>query len=153
MDDLTKMIYSLSIPVIKEVLYSIVDKCERTDLYGKIDELCPVGEIGSFKVTYQENGVKKDAYILLQICNVNHDLTLQFDKIKQYTTDDQWKQILKCLSSMIFIVRTIYIDMYNKLELDDIDYKELQVDPINTTLYIPNLSKRIGIFIDKCEDL
>jgi len=147
------MLESMVIPVIKELLYKLVDQLDRRDLYPTIDTMCDVPDLGSLKIDYTINNEPKTTYIVLKICNKNHDLTTEFDKLSPYVSEMQWKQILQTLSTVVLLVRTIYSNLYNNLGINDVQYSCLYVDPINTTLCIDSIDDRIGIFIDDCNDI
>lgn len=148
-----QMLLSTSVPVIKDMLYRVLETLDKTDKYPQVEQLCGQPELGSFKVNYTKNDEKKETYIVLKICKVNHDLTAEFQKLQPYVTEQQWKQILILLSRLILVIRSLYHDLYTKLELDEIRYGDLYVDYLNSTLYIEGIEDRIGIFIDDCSDI
>jgi len=145
-----EILFSLSIPVIKEMLYKVLVLIDRTDKYPDVEYLCGESVVGSFKVNYKINDIDKVTYIVLKICKGNHDLTQEFNKLQPYLLPEQWKKIQGLLSSLILVVRSLYKDLYTKLELNEEKYSELYVDHCNTTLYLEDIDDRIGIFIDDC---
>jgi hypothetical protein len=147
------MLESMVIPVIKELLYKLVDHLDRKDLYPTIDTMCDITELGSLKISYTINNEPYTTYIVLKICNKNHDLTAEFNKLSPYVSEIQWKQVLQTLSTVVLLVRTIYSKLYDNLGINDVQYSCLYVDPINTTLGIDGIDERIGIFIDDCSDM
>jgi hypothetical protein len=142
--NISTVIYSLTIPVIRELFYRLADKYERTNLYPKIAELCQVQEVGSFKISLPDT---RNVYIILKLCDYKHDLTKEFDRVKPYVNENQWNQIIKCISSMIFVFRSVFSELYKRLDFEV--ENELLVDPDNTTLYLECLSERVGVFFEE----
>jgi len=111
-------------------------------------------EVGCMEVKFH-NGIGADiAYLYLDLSEINHNLTYELEKIKKYILPEKWKDILKSLSTMIFILRTVYKQVYNEFidiihsVCPSIDFSDLNVDIANTTLYVEELFPvRIGIFI------
>jgi len=146
-----KMIEMLTIPVIKDLLIILYNKYKICD-EEKIIELDEYkSELGSIKVSYNKENETKCVYIILKICDKNHDLGTEINKIKPYVTEDQWKQILTYLSTTVFILRTIYSSIYEKLNCTSDAYKNLSVDMQNTTIYLDGVDERIGIFFEECD--
>lgn len=120
----------------------------------KIEEICHIQEVGCLKIDYNENS----AFIFLKECKKDHDLSKQVDKLKNQMDPEKWKKVLESLSAVILLVRNIYTSIYDHnldligsivAENDDVKkYRILQVDPSNTTLFLPNVDDRIGIFIE-----
>jgi hypothetical protein len=108
----------------------------------KLAELCD-GNDGCLKVEYKKDDISKVVYIVLQDCDKEHNLTDQFDKLRPFISDDKWQHLLKCMSTIVFLIRSIFKELISKF---DVDYA-LLVDPSNTTLYVDGFPKRIGIFI------
>jgi hypothetical protein len=157
-EDSTKLILAVGSHVSKIMLKSMVTYFNRQDLIEFIDTLCSVDEIGCYQIDYinKLTDQQETAYIVLGACDKDHNLTEQLDKLKIYVTDTQWAKVLKSLSSLILLTRSIYSSIYldNKQLFDDVitndqDYNKLLVDTANTTLYLPCVSERIGIFIEK----
>lgn len=146
-NDLVNMIYSLAIPSIKVLLIEIANKLNM-DILDNINNLS-INEdnIGSYKVDFEKESKKETLYILLKTCTKDHDLSCQFNKIQPYISQSQWDQLLKYISSLVFLVRTIYTAECTKLGITH-TYNTLNVDNTNTTLYINDIDTRIGIFVE-----
>jgi hypothetical protein len=137
------MAYSLAAPTIKEMLLAIA-KYTNNDT-TEIDSLYIDDNIGSFKI---DNVNNKAAHIMLKTCDKNHDLNAEFNKLKPYINSDHWKQVLNWMSSLVLLVRSIYKQIYVSQFNFGSEFDHLEVDMDNTTLYVPNIDIRIGIFIE-----
>jgi len=111
-------------------------------------------EVGCMEVKFHNGTVPNIAYLYLDLTEINHDLTHELNKIKNFILPEKWKDILKSLSTMIFIIRTVYKQVYNEFidivhaVCPSIDFSDLKVDISNTTLYVEDtFPVRIGIFI------
>lgn len=142
-----KQIYSLSVPIIKDFIYEIAKFENDEDILFKLSEF-EVDVMGSIKIDYEkEDNTKMSYYIVLKICENDHNINLEFNKIKPHISENQWNHILKYVSCLVCIVRTIYASSYQNFDMGE-KYKEILIDPETSTLYIPNFHKRIGIFIE-----
>jgi hypothetical protein len=148
MEDVNKLLLSMVIPAIK----TFINQFDNID-NDKLNKLCWITEVGCLKVDYYNKKTEKQdtIHILLKECDKDHNLTNELDKLKQHLDDDKWNEILKQLSSLILLTRSIYsytMQQLNQSEgsskYDDI----LSVDMDNTTLYIKNYNNRIGIFLE-----
>ena len=148
--DLNIVIQSLSLPIIKDLLTIVVNKLDKYELYkDSLDSLIKDNDsvIGTFKIDYIKDGTNCEAYVLFKICDVNHDLTVEFNKVKNYISAEQWQHVLKHISTMIYVLRIMYKKVINDMDLGDL-YSELLVDILTTTMYLPGITERIGIFIE-----
>lgn len=158
-ENLSKQILAMGFPSVRIMLYALAKHFNKEYVTPRIEEICHIQEVGCFNVEfYNKFEDKKDIiYILLKECKKDHNLTEQLDKLKMFLDDDKWKNILKALSTLILLTRNIYTSIYenNKDLIEEIvgtenidKYDKLQVDMINTTLYLPDINDRIGIFFD-----
>lgn len=157
-EDMTKLILSMGSNASRYMLKSLVNHFNRLDLFDVIDQACSVHEIGCYQVNYinKFSNEKETVYILISPCTKDHNLTEQLDKLKIYISDSEWSQVLKSLSTLILLTRTIYHSIYmdnknlfNDIVDDDKEYSTLSVDLSNTTLYLHGIPERIGIFIER----
>lgn len=157
-DNIPKLILSMGSNASRYMLKSYVSYFNRLDLLDKIDEICSVQEIGCYQVDYTNkfSNEKEIIYILIAPCTKDHDLTNELDKLKPYISETEWNQVLKSLSTLVLITRSIYTSIYldNKLLFDECtnentDFSKLQVDMSNTTMYLPSIPERIGIFLER----
>jgi hypothetical protein len=159
-EDMPKLILSIGSNAARYMLKSLVTHYNRSDLLDRIDLICSVQELGCYQIDYTNkfSNEKEIAYILIAPCTEDHDLTEQLDRLRVYVSSEEWATVLKSLSTLILLTRSIYNsvymdnkDMFNEVTSDDtnLDYSTLQVDMSNTTLYLPNVSERIGIYLEK----
>jgi hypothetical protein len=158
MTELKEVIQSISLPIIKDYLILILKKENallRKDIIDKVNSLVKNNEglIGSFKINYNNGKKEKEAYLMFKICNNDHDIAKEFDKIKKYLSENQWKYVLNCISTMIYVLRMMYKGIINDFkELDNfilpVEYSELSVDHSTSNLFIHGMDERIGIFIE-----
>jgi hypothetical protein len=128
------IIYALTIPVIKELFVDFVD-------HNIISTIKDVDNLGAVKIN--------DSFIYLKVCDKDHDLTQEFNKLQPYLSNVQWDHVLRIISLMVFMVRSIYKNLCDEYNINS----TLLVDTNNTTLYTANTYKRIGIFIEKEEKI
>ena len=158
-NDMPKLILSIGSNASRYMLKSLVTNFNRPDLLDTIDSICSVQELGCYQVEYVNkfSDEKELVYILIAPCDKDHNLTEQLDKLKVYVSDDEWAKVLKSLSTLVLLTRSIYSSIYldNKKLFDSVvndthtDYSKLSVDLTNTTMYLPNIPERIGIFLEK----
>ena len=94
-------------------------------------------------------------------CDKSHHILPQLDKIQKFFNEEQWKEILKNISMMIYICRNIYKltitschEQIFNLGYDINDIDELKVDHDNMTLYLfEEWDERVGIYIMRECDL
>lgn len=147
-DDVLGLIYSLSLPSIKNLLLAIADKTDNTINIEKINDLYNISEIGSFKIDYSKDNKACVTYIILKNCDKDHNLTNEFDKLKPYLSEQQWNKVLGYLSSLVYFIRVVYENIYKNIHMGT-EYEKLLLDSSNTTLYVPNIDIRIGIFLEE----
>lgn len=149
-EELGNIFQAISLPIIKEIVTII---CKKINIYNdrkeKIGLLVSGNEdlIGSFKIEYTINEEKKEAFLMFKICDSNHDVMTEFNKVKPYVTEEQWASVLKCVSSMIYILRTMYKEIIKDFNISE-EYSEIQVDYNKSSLYINNIEERIGVFVE-----
>ena len=102
-------------------------------------------------------------YLILDECGPDHDLTAELDKLYTHLPEKSRGAIREHLSTLIYLGRAAYSQMAQKMEgvLTEIgrririqdgappfDFRVLEVDPQNTTLYVAHMSdRRVGIFV------
>lgn len=148
-EELGSIFQAVSLPIIRELLTIICKKLNKyNELKDKIESLVSGNEdlIGSFKVDYF-NETQKEAYLIFKICSEDHDVMLEFNKVKPYVTDEQWASVLKCVSSMVYILRMMYKGIIKDFELPE-EYGELYVDVNTSNLFIIGIRERVGIFVE-----
>lgn len=158
MEGLSKQVLALGFPSARIILYALAKHYNKEYVSPKIEEICHIQDVGCINVEYNdENDERVNVMIVFKECKSDHNLTEQINKLKPHLETDQWEKVLKTLSSALLLVRSIYSSIYeNNLDLieeivgyNNIDiYKTLQVDITNTTLYLPGISDRIGLFFE-----
>jgi hypothetical protein len=138
------------------------DNIVKTNFYKKIDQLTNIEKVGGMNIEYDDvdTGKKTFFYIIMNKCHKSHNLYEQFDKVKKHFNEATWTQLLKHISMLIYLCRSIYKinmqacidDMFN-LGYDINDVDQLKIDPSNTTLYInEEWDERMGIyFMRECD--
>jgi hypothetical protein len=163
-DNLQKQILAMGYPSAKIMLYELAKYYNRTDLFSEIENIFSISENGCLKIEYNNITNNKKEYIIIYMkeCDKDHDLSIQMDKLKLYINQDKWNEVLKSLSMLILLIRSIYTTVYeNNIDLicnivgvDNLPiFSKLHVDLSNTTLYLPMISTRLGIFFEKIENI
>jgi hypothetical protein len=162
-------VISMGIPTCRIMMHTLLEKSESTDtgikaqFFQKIEQLTNFEKVGGMNIEYDDfdTGKKTYFYIIMNKCKKNHDLHEQFDKVKKFFTEEKWKQLLKHISMLIYLCRSIYKinmqactdDMF-QLGYDINDVETLKIDPDNTTLYLfEEWEERMGIYIMRECDL
>jgi hypothetical protein len=161
-------VLSMGIPTCRIMFTTLLEKSPsedntiKTAFYKKIDQLTNIEKVGGMNIEYddKDTGKKTFFYIIMNKCHKNHNLHEQFDKVKKHFDEATWTQLLKHVSMLIYLCRSIYKinmqacidDMFN-LGYDINDVEQLQIDPSNTTLYInEEWDERMGIyFMRECD--
>jgi hypothetical protein len=162
-------VISMGIPTCRIMLHTLLEKSESTDsaikkqFFEKIEQLTSFEKVGGMNIEYDDSdtGKKTFFYIIMNKCDKNHDLHEQFNKVKRFFSEDTWGQLLKHISMLIYLCRSIYkINMQScaddmfQLGYDINDVETLKIDPTNTTLYIfEEWDERMGIYIMRECDL
>ena len=160
MEGLSKQVLALGFPSVRIMLYAMANHFDKAYVSPRIEEICHVQEIGCINVEYFNKTTEKDetVIIVLKECKSDHNLTEQLDKLRINIDEDKWSKVLKNISSMLFVARSLYASIYkSNLDLigeivgvDNIsNYNTLIVDVTNTTLYLPNIDDRIGIYLEQ----
>lgn len=136
------IMYALSLPSIKNILKLIPNINQNMIL-----EMPDIDQ-GSLQITFDKNGKEHIIYVLLKECKKEHNLTEQMDKLMPYLNNEQQNKILQHMSALVLFIRTIYKSIVQNLNIDNI-YKELLIDTSNTTMFLPNIESRIGIFLEE----
>lgn len=155
-----KQILAMGFPSARIMFHALANKYCREYLGPRIDEICHIQEVGCLNIDFfnKTENKKDNIFIFMKECNEKHDLDIQIDKLKPHIDEEKWKEVLKSLSAIILLTRSIYTSIYEN-NLDFIEelvgkenvnkYNKLQVDNSNTTLYLPDVDDRIGIFFEK----
>ena len=158
-ENIQKQILAMGFPSTRIFLYSLAKKYNKEYVGPHIEDICHIQDIGCLNVDFYniKEDKKDNILIFLKQCTKDHNLSEQLDKLKVHLDDEKWKSILKSLSTVILLVRSIYTNIYEH-NLDLIEeivgkeninkYKKLQVDLSNTTLYLPDVEDRIGIYFE-----
>jgi len=158
-ENLSKQILAIGFPSVRIMLYALAKHFNKENVESRIEEVCHIQDIGCFNIDYynKETDKKDTVLIFLKECGADHNLSDQLNKLRPYLDDEKWKNILKTLSYLILLTRNIYVSIYdnNKELIEEIvginnieTYNKLNVDPDNTTLYLPNIEDRVGIFFE-----
>ena len=162
-------VISMGIPTCRIMLHTLLEKSECTDIaiksqfFQKIEQLTNFEKVGGMNIEYDDSDTVKKTffYIIMNKCDKNHDLHGQFNKVKRFFSEDTWGKLLKHISMLIYLCRSIYkinmqacVDDMFQLGYDINDVETLKIDPTNTTLYIfEEWSERMGIYIMRECDL
>lgn len=158
-EGLNKQVLALGFPSVRIMLHAISKHFDKLHVSSRIEEICHVQEVGCISVEFFNKNLeqKETIVIVLKECKKNHNLTEQLNKLKVHLDEDKWNNILKNISSMVFIARSLYASIYeHNLDLieeivgsDNINkYSKLSIDIDNTTLFLPDIDDRIGIFLE-----
>lgn len=158
-ENLSKQILAMGFPSARIMIYALAKKYDKEYVAPRIEEICHIQEVGCFNVEYYNKFEDKNdnIFIVLKECKADHDLSDQLNKLRLHLDTDKWNNILKALSSLILLARNIYTSIYenNKDLIEEIvgnenidKYNKLHVDMSNTTLYLPDVEDRIGIFFE-----
>ena len=165
--DLQDLTLSMGLPATRAIFQFMVEAANlrgvvRAEAEERIAEFSPLTEIGCMKVDFfnQSTGAPDIAYLVLDRCSRYHDLGSELDKLKVHISDKKWPDIIRSISTLVHVGRTVYGQAARKhLSLiqqifdgaaDDpgTKYLDLQVDPKNTTLFIEaSWPSRVGIYI------
>ena len=164
-----KQVLSMGIPACK-IMMTILLQHSLTDdenikykFFEMIEDSLSVEKFGGLNVEYfdTDQNKKTHCYIILNKCHKTHNLDEQFNKINKFMNTEQWNHILKQISMLLYITKNIYklsISSFSEqvfnLGFDINDIEVLNVDPVNTTLYIDEeWEERTGIYIMRECDL
>lgn len=125
-----------------------------------IKNMSKIKETGCIEIEIPRTpeGNKRIAYLVLDECDENHDMTAQLDKIYSKIPEEKQEEIRKHLSMLVYLGRSAYGQMLTQIEStmseikkkvsDTFDPRTLGIDAANTTIFIdhPN-TKRVGIFV------
>jgi hypothetical protein len=163
-EDLQKQILAMGYPSTRIMLLALVKYFNKEYMINDIENLFSITEIGCLKIDYINITTNEKECMLVYIkeCDKDHDLSNEIDKLKNNVDKDKWDSVLKSLSFLILLIRSIYntvyennIDLIRNIISDNYlsMYNKLQVDIINTTLYLPYIDTRLGIFFEKYEKI
>lgn len=128
----------------------------------EIAAFSPVTEVGCMRVDFFNmiTAGPDAAYLVLETCPPNHDLSAQLHKLHRLVDGDKWIEVLKHLSMLVHLGRSVYNQIaqqnlpllrriYKRGADDDCaDLLQLGVDSRNTTLFVdPRWPERVGIFV------
>lgn len=158
-ENLSKQVLAMGFPSVRILLHALANHYNKPNLIPRIEEICHIQEVGCLNIDYfNKNDNKRDTMIiLLKECKSDHDLSFQLDKLKPHLDTDKWNSVLRALSTLILLARNIYSSVYesNISLIEEIvgrskveTYRKLYVDILNTTLYLPGIDDRVGIYLD-----
>ncbi len=156
-ENVSKQVLAMGFPSTRIMLYALANHFDKNYVGNRIEEICHIQDVGCLNIDYfnKYTEQKDNMLIIMKECTSDHNLSEQLDKLKVHLDDSQWAEVLKSLSTVILLIRTIYTSIYeNNLDLieeivgtENISkYSKLNVDSFNTTLYLPDIDDRIGIF-------
>lgn len=167
--DLQNLTLSMGLPATRAlfrqmVVASGIRGADKEAAKREITEFSPVTEVGCMKVDFHDRTTNRGsvAYLLLDACPKAHDLGTQLDKLRSRCAEAKWPEVLRHLSMLIQIGRSVYAQvakrhaaLLGKLVGDRrAEYSEVKVDRENTTLYLnsewPN---RVGIYVKLDEEV
>ena len=138
----------------------------------ELADMTPLTETGCVSVEFCGPGaggaggaaVPQTAYLVLEKCPADHDLSAQLDPLYAKIPPHRQEEIRQNLSMLVYLGRSTFGQMLEtktralaeiarKLP-SGFDPADLQVDPANTTLFLPPpCAARVGIFVRYEEDL
>jgi hypothetical protein len=158
---------SIGLPAARESFEAMLDANRvapalRAAALREIKAFSPITEVGCMQVDFFNmiTAAPDVAYLVLDKCPANHDLGAELKKLKTVVDTDKWVEVVKHLSMMIYLGRTVYSAMakdhkpllrkiFNRsADHDCADLMALGVDSRNTTLFVdPRWPVRVGIFV------
>jgi len=164
-----KSLLSMGLPCCRIMMISLLkhsksDNIElRQEFSDIIENETTVEKVGGMNITYIDKKTNKETYfyIIMNKCDSNHDMAKQFDKIQSNFQENEWREILKSVSTLIYICQNIYkltisscSDHVFNLGFDINDVETLKLDDTNLTLYIDEVwEERVGVYIMRECDL
>ena len=164
-----KSLLSMGLPCCRIMMISLLkhsksDNIElRQEFSSIIENETTVEKVGGMNITYIDKKTNKETYfyIIMNKCDSNHDMAKQFDKIQSNFQENEWREILKSVSTLIYICQNIYkltisscSDHVFNLGFDINDVETLKLDDTNLTLYIDEVwEERVGVYIMRECDL
>lgn len=166
MGDLRRLLYTMGLPAARALLKQLVAANGHPP--GAAAELCrlseaisPVQETGCMQLDFfnRLTGAPDRAYLVLEECPRDHDLGAQLDRLRVHVADSRWPEIQKHLSAIVLLARSMYSQaaqenlpllrrILKKGDADPCaDWLTVRVDPANTTLYVADGPRRVGIFV------
>jgi hypothetical protein len=158
---------SIGLPAARESFEAMLDANRvtpalRAAALREIKAFSPITEVGCMQVDFF-NMIKAApdvAYLVLDKCPANHDLGAELKKLRTVIDTDKWVEVVKHLSMIIYLGRTVYAAMAKEhkplirqifgrsADHDCADLMTLGVDSRNTTLFVnPRWPVRVGIFV------
>lgn len=150
--DMQNLMLSMGLHAVRSTLCHMVKAADLTgakkqSILKAIANISPITEVGCMHVNFYNNTTKKidNAYMMLDECAPDHDLTAEFDKIKPHISSEKWVEITKSLGVLLYTARSVYgnIVRSNSIlkniwgnEADLTEFMDYKVDTANTTLYI-----------------
>ena len=164
-----KSLLSMGLPCCRMMMISLLKHSKSDNIELKmefsniIENETTVEKVGGMNITYMDKKTNKETYfyIIMNKCDSNHDMAKQFDKIQSNFQENEWREILKSVSTLIYICQNIYkltisscSDHIFNLGFDINDVETLKLDDTNLTLYIDeSWEERVGVYIMRECDL
>ena len=165
--DLQKLTLTMGLPAARIIFQYMIAAANlhgnaKKDAMAAVAKFSPLTEVGCMKVDFfnRGSGAPEIAYLVLGKCAKLHNLGEQLDKLKPHVSDAKWPEVIRSLSMLVHIGRSVYgqiarnhIDLIRRINgraPDDpcAEFIDLQVDRENTTLFINDgWPRRVGIFI------
>lgn len=166
MKDLRHLLYTMGVPAARALLKQLVaanghPRDEAAELCELSEAISPIREVGCMQLDFfnRLSGCPDKAYIVLEDCPRDHDLGAQLDRLRVHVADSRWPEIQKHLSAIVFYARSMYSQaaqenlpllrrILKKGDSDPCtDWLSVRVDPANTTLFVADGPRRVGIFV------
>jgi len=138
------------------------DKVIKKEALKEIENFSPITEVGCMQIDFYNNETKRPdrAYLLLDECSRDHNLTAELIKLRRVVSEEKWLEVVKHMSMLVHLGRSVYSQVAAKhkplirrifnrpADHDCADMLQLGVDSRNTTLFVdPKWPRRIGIFM------
>jgi hypothetical protein len=171
--DLQNLTLSMGLPATRATFQFMIKAANlrgeaKKNALSAVADFSPLTEVGCMKVDFfnQTLGAPDVAYLILDKCPRLHNLGAQIDKLKAHVSDEKWPEVIRSLSMLVHIGRSVYgqtarkhLDLIRQIHGSAADdpctkFLDLQIDRENTTLFLdPSWPSRIGIFIRLSTDV
>ena len=163
--DMQLLARAMGLPVPRVLFAEMILRCsasaERKRVFSRgLKDMSPLSETGCISTDFfdRTTGAAGKAYLVLEPCGADHDLGAQLDPFYARIPPEKQDDIRQFLSMLVYMgrqtfhhlletKRTLVEEITKKLP-DGFDPSALEVDPANTTLFLPPpCTQRVGIFV------
>lgn len=163
--DMQLLAQAMGLPVPRILFAEMLEKSsaslgQKQKFRRELADMTPLTETGCVSVEFRGPGadLPQTAYLVLEKCPADHDLSAQLDPLYAKIPPSRQEEIRQNLSMLVYLGRSTFRQMLETKTrvLAEIarklppgfDPADLQVDPANTTLFLPPpCAARVGIFV------